>query len=889
MPVTVGRTATAELRWTPADGLEEYRVVVRDKTADRPLFETEPSPECRIEVDPTALPAGARVLAQVHGRTGRNGEWQPHGPPVRLVAPPAGKRLVWLGWSDLGADVYRLQVYDDTAARYSFDDAVAGTSWPLLWDEVEAGHDYRWRARPWTGDDWGEEDEWRALPREVVLGDRDEPPRPDPADLRMLLMFTIDTEAGVHRMRHPDPARAIDELVFGSYGGRGALGIGLHMDLLEHFGFRGCFFVDILLEYTFGREALDRVVAAIEERGHEVELHVHSNHLALADSPALRSLHRALLEDDPESFRRLMDVSVDLFERRVGRSPRAYRAGAYHLCDAYLEALPEFGIRFDSSLNIFQNARVSDWMLTRAQPFRVGEVLEIPVSWYLKGPSEGEAGSRVFAPNPTAGEPWTALGAAPGSEPLVSMYVAHSFSLTATSGPPEDPSELARWRGELAQRSSPELYRELSNPPLERLIYHEGTEDEHVIARLAAMLRRVAMRDDASCVTFSRLADIAGGWWGGPRASAVDPVAVWLDRAAVAGTSGARVYSESLLDHQVHTQALGEHPDDGLVEELLRSAPFDWRDAEALVAGPEPDTAEGILAGLGALVRRGELSRATVEPESCSAIVLADGQAVDLPEALDAARRALWPEGHLLLLTTTLGTPRRRCGLPPLAELLYPRKVVEERLGAELPPPWDVETYLALSRRAGFDVVNVLRFDRSAAVFDTLELHAAKLAAVAPAELRTGAVGLVLQRPLWPTAGTQNGRPAPLDWAEIEALWSPRTEDRVVLDLRDDAPERVAAMAPPGDLLLADGCPAAWTPAEVEPELDRAYAMLRAGGEMLTTVGPRGDGGWLSPSSAAACFLRAGFEVREARETEHLTAFRLLRPFERADLERSRR
>ena len=72
----------------------------------------------------------------------------------------------------------------------------------------------------------------------------------------LLLIFTIDTEGSIVRQRHPDPERVVDELILGDYGTGERGGIRLHMDLLERFGFRGCFFVDVLMEYQFGREAL---------------------------------------------------------------------------------------------------------------------------------------------------------------------------------------------------------------------------------------------------------------------------------------------------------------------------------------------------------------------------------------------------------------------------------------------------------------------------------------------------------------------------------------------------------------------------------------------------------------------------------------------------------
>src|SRR5205807_1697449 len=103
---------------------------------------------------------------------------------------------------------------------------------------------------------------------------------------------------------------------------------------------------------------------------------------------------------DAEAFRRALGYAVELFSDRVGEAPVAYRAGGYNLCDAFLEVLPEFGLTIDSSLNSFKNCRTSEWMRSRTQPFRVGDVLEIPVSWMVHETPNGAA-YRHLLPYPT--------------------------------------------------------------------------------------------------------------------------------------------------------------------------------------------------------------------------------------------------------------------------------------------------------------------------------------------------------------------------------------------------------------------------------------------------------------------------------------------------------
>src|SRR5262249_25083742 len=161
----------------------------------------------------------------------------------------------------------------------------------------------------------------------------------------LLLVFSIDTEGFLARQRDPNPATAVDELVFGDFGDGEGRGIGLHMDLLEHFGYRGSFFVDVLSAYQYGEEALKRAVEAILERGHEVQLHVHDEHLRNSDDPAIHGLAGDLMAKDHDEFLKILELGVEVFERLTGQRPIAYRAGGYRIRDEHFPALQEVGIR----------------------------------------------------------------------------------------------------------------------------------------------------------------------------------------------------------------------------------------------------------------------------------------------------------------------------------------------------------------------------------------------------------------------------------------------------------------------------------------------------------------------------------------------------------------
>ena len=52
-----------------------------------------------------------------------------------------------------------------------------------------------------------------------------------------------------------------------------------------------------------------------------------------------------------------MEVSVDLFERRTGQRPLAYRAGGFRINDSHFGVLEEFGIGIDSSIMVSRTHR----------------------------------------------------------------------------------------------------------------------------------------------------------------------------------------------------------------------------------------------------------------------------------------------------------------------------------------------------------------------------------------------------------------------------------------------------------------------------------------------------------------------------------------------------
>jgi len=661
-----------------------------------------------------------------------------------------------LTWSPAeGASSYRLMVYDRTDARTLLDEPVAGTAYEMKIPDACRSHELVMRTRPLLGEGWADWTEFRPLPLEIVLGERRElaPPLSKHDQPNLLFMFTIDTECSVLRQPNPNPDRVVDELIFGDFGNGGPPGgIALQMDLLEHFGFRGCFFVDVLMEYEHGQRALERTIEAIVERGHEVELHVHPEHLEWSADLVATSVAAELRGggmQPQDVFRHVLELSVDLFERRVGRPPVAYRAGAYRISDAHFPVLEEFGICIDSSVQPYFNSRVADWMRTRTQPFRVGGVLEIPPTFVLLNDRPDAWETRALAPSSGLGDPVSTLPASPNVPPLVASLVSHSFQLLRCRESRESDA-IAAFEARLRSGLPADTADRMLRTPLSATRTFGEEVDEGLVAHVATILRRIADRPDARCVTYGEVAGVIDRHWPTERFPPVDSIALLNRPQGIASATGTRVFSQGLLSRLTAQHA-------------SRSPSIDR-------ANPD---------------------------EVCE--LECDG-IVELRDRLDSAVAELEPGQPLRLRLRTLGiaSPGRRGALPPLAEVLFPTaalRAVAEEVGVEAGcgVPWDAPTFSTWLERRGFEILGERRVPRGSEGMKALDRFAEKLSCLDPLELRTEALEVELRRarsaePDPPLDGQQlialqNGVSGAT--AEIPAGIAPESLPTVVADLHE--------------------------------------------------------------------------------------------------------
>ncbi|OCC22759.1 hypothetical protein MB02_15230 [Croceicoccus estronivorus] len=167
------------------------------------------------------------------------------------------------------------------------------------------------------------------------------------------VLITIDTEysAGLYaRGSGRDRLRNFDVAI--ACRGKNGEETGIHyqMDVFDRHGIRAVFFVDPMPALVWGQDAVDQVVKPIMERGHEVQLHLHTEWLAFAENNPLGDRTGRNMQDfTREEQRILLDYGAEKLVAAGAPFPLAFRAGNYGANDDTLLALADCGIVYDSS------------------------------------------------------------------------------------------------------------------------------------------------------------------------------------------------------------------------------------------------------------------------------------------------------------------------------------------------------------------------------------------------------------------------------------------------------------------------------------------------------------------------------------------------------------
>jgi hypothetical protein len=239
------------------------------------------------------------------------------------------------------------------------------------------------------------------------------------------VLITIDTELSSRLHRHGASLAENLERSIAGQTAHGAFGVGWQMDELERAGLKGVFFVDPMPALVHGPDFLAPMIAPMLARGHEVQLHIHTEWLEWAVSPPVDRTSRNIGDFTSDEQAVLLRIASDLLTAAGAPRPIAFRAGNYGADDRTIAVLPQIDIAWDSSVNIGcpdDSCRVTN---KTHGPVDIGGVTELPVSGLFDRPGHFRP-AQICALS--TWEMRAALRhAAAGDDPFV--IVTHSFEM----------------------------------------------------------------------------------------------------------------------------------------------------------------------------------------------------------------------------------------------------------------------------------------------------------------------------------------------------------------------------------------------------------------------------------------------------------------------------
>lgn len=167
------------------------------------------------------------------------------------------------------------------------------------------------------------------------------------------LLITVDTElSAAMQQRGVSLEDNVASSIWGRTPGGRECGIGWQMDAMDRHGQKGVFFLDPMPALVHGADWLKPVVGEIVTRGHEVQLHIHSEWLAWApQSPVEGRTGRNIGDFSLADQITLLGLARDLLEQAGAPPITAFRAGNFGANDDTLRALAAIGLSWDSSVN----------------------------------------------------------------------------------------------------------------------------------------------------------------------------------------------------------------------------------------------------------------------------------------------------------------------------------------------------------------------------------------------------------------------------------------------------------------------------------------------------------------------------------------------------------
>jgi peptidoglycan/xylan/chitin deacetylase (PgdA/CDA1 family) len=260
------------------------------------------------------------------------------------------------------------------------------------------------------------------------------------------VFFTVDVEIWCDGWQDIDAKfpSAFQRYVHGP-GGRG--GLVEQLKVLSDHGLPAVCFVEPLFAGRFGPAPLAEIVGRVQEGGHEVQMHLHTEWVDEARTPLLPGVtgkrqHLRYFNRDEQG--ELIRIGAEWLQRAGAPRPRAFRAGSFAFNADTLHALAAHGIHVDSSYNastLGPSSGVCEGELLE-QARQIGAVLELPMTVYSDGRGLRHAQLTACSWAELESLLWQAADRGPGQFVLLS----HNFELLTPGQRAVDPVVMRRFR-----------------------------------------------------------------------------------------------------------------------------------------------------------------------------------------------------------------------------------------------------------------------------------------------------------------------------------------------------------------------------------------------------------------------------------------------------------
>lgn len=242
------------------------------------------------------------------------------------------------------------------------------------------------------------------------------------------VLVTIDTEGH-------DGADPVGHLILGETE-TGRYGIEYIMTAFDKVHTKVLFFVDFAEAWDYGRDKIEEIVTMIVNRGHNVGVHIHPDHMADRNRLFLWEYTRKEQYD-------LIKSCTDLYTEIVGQTPKSFRAGKYGANRDTLDILCELGYQYDFSEFYHQKWCGIQPPITVNAVYRYKTITEFPVTMH-RSFSVGRLvrEDKLDIEQMTSGELQYDLEQIVKTQfPMVATLFFHSFSLLKWRENPDAPDK----------------------------------------------------------------------------------------------------------------------------------------------------------------------------------------------------------------------------------------------------------------------------------------------------------------------------------------------------------------------------------------------------------------------------------------------------------------